>query len=330
MRGPPRKYWPAVKLVLGLALVAGVGWHFARLLGRPELWEAGFALRPAPLAASAALYLLAHCCFARFWVALLRGQGQAVGVGLGLRAYFVSQLGKYVPGKAWVIVLRVGLLRAAGVPVAVVAVTAVFETITSMSVGAIVGAALLPFAAGADGALEGRWAVLAAVMALPVLLVALNRFLVVIARKRRGPGLPDLPSVGLPMLARGMAIATGGWALMGLSLWMCVQGLVPEPGELTVLAWVSCTAIVALAYSVGFIVLVAPAGVGAREFLLQVLLTPELALVMPAPAAAAVAVVVTLVLRLVWTAAEMAVIAAAYRHSPKAAEAPGRAEGAAA
>ena len=96
------------------------------------------------------------------------------------------------------------------------------------------------------------------------------------------------------------------------------------------MAWVRCTAIIALTYAVGFIVLVAPAGVGAREFLLQVLLTPELALVMPAPAAAAVAVVVTLVLRLVWTAAEMAVIAAAYRRGRPAVEAPGQPEGAAA
>jgi hypothetical protein len=127
-----------------------------------------------------------------------------------------------------------------------------------------------------------------------------------------------------------MAIATVGWALMGLSLWMCVRGLVPEPGELTFLAWVRCTAIIALAYAVGFIVLVAPAGVGAREFLLQVLLTPELALVMPPPAAAAVAVVVTLVLRLVWTAGEMAVIAGVYRRTPRTVETPGQPEGAAA
>ena len=75
------------------------------------------------------LYLLAHCCWATFWVRLLHGQGIGLVVA-GLRAYFVSQFGKYVPGKAWVILMRVGMLRhdahAHPIPVAV---TATYETL---------------------------------------------------------------------------------------------------------------------------------------------------------------------------------------------------------
>ena len=37
-------------------------------------------------------------------------QGIPVTLYTGLRSYFVSQLGKYVPGKAWVILMRVGML----------------------------------------------------------------------------------------------------------------------------------------------------------------------------------------------------------------------------
>ncbi len=72
-------------------------------------------------------------------------KGVQVSWYAGLRAYFVSQLGKYVPGKAWVILMRVGMLRhdahAHPIPVAV---TATYETLCSMAAGALLGVLLLP------------------------------------------------------------------------------------------------------------------------------------------------------------------------------------------
>jgi uncharacterized membrane protein YbhN (UPF0104 family) len=58
-------------------------------------------------------------------------------------------------------------------------------------------------------------------------------------------------------------------------------------------------AAVAASYVAGFVVLVAPGGLGARELVLQELLTPRVG-------GAAAAVLASLVLRLVWTAAEVA------------------------
>ena len=48
-----------------------------------------------------------------FWHRTLRSLGQPVTLGDTLRAFFIGHLGKYVPGKAMVIVLRSGLLRPA-------------------------------------------------------------------------------------------------------------------------------------------------------------------------------------------------------------------------
>ena len=44
----------------------------------------------------------------------LRVLGQSVSLPLALRAYYIGQLGKYVPGKALVVILRAGLVRGPG------------------------------------------------------------------------------------------------------------------------------------------------------------------------------------------------------------------------
>jgi uncharacterized membrane protein YbhN (UPF0104 family) len=69
---------------------------------------------------------------------------------------------------------------------------------------------------------------------------------------------------------------------------------------------------VALAYVAGFLAVFLPGGVGVREALLLALLRPELAHqgVRGAEAVAALAVVL---LRLVWTVAELLMAAVAYR-----------------
>ena len=62
------------------------------------------------LAASAVLYLAGLFPSAVFWQRVCVCAGQDVKFGEAIRAHFISQLGKYVPGKWMVIVLR----RAAG------------------------------------------------------------------------------------------------------------------------------------------------------------------------------------------------------------------------
>ena len=134
------------------------------------------------------LYLLAHCCWATFWVRLLHGQGIHVSWYAGMRAYFVSQFGKYVPGKVWVILMRVDMLRhqahAHPLPVAV---TATFETLCSMAAGAFLGFLMLPYLGVLPSELNGKTVALVAVAALPVGLGLLNKYAARVVAKRRGP-----------------------------------------------------------------------------------------------------------------------------------------------
>lgn len=297
-----RRLWLLLKTAATAVLVAAVGWHFAKLLGKPELWRESVRVRPEYLLPAGLLYLGAHTLWGTFWVQLLRSKGADVPWLTGVRAYFVSQFGKYVPGKAWVILLRVGLLRHLGLSPTVVAVTATYETLTTMAAGAVVGAALLPYTGIGLKMGSGLGVFLVALAGLPVALGLLNRVAVRVARKRRGPDHRPLLSPPIRLLAQGLAQALVGWCLLGLSLWLTVQGVAAEPAELTAGHYLQDLAAAGLSYVVGFAVLFLPGGIGAREFFLQKILARQLA---PAPAADELSVVIALVLRLVWTAFEV-------------------------
>ena len=99
-----------LRIVLPAAIMIAVGWQFAAILRRPELQDVSFPCRLEWLLPAMLLYLAAHTIWASFWVTLLHSQGLQIPFPLGVRAYFVSQYGKYIPGKVWVIVIRVVML----------------------------------------------------------------------------------------------------------------------------------------------------------------------------------------------------------------------------
>src|SRR5947199_1247866 len=118
-----RRCWPVGKALLTVAILFGVGWQFWRILHDPHLQEADPLHRPPTqiltdtlvnanpvwLVASALLYLLRLTFSLTFWVRLLRVLGERPQVPAMTRAYFIGHVGKYVPGKAWSLLLRTTL-----------------------------------------------------------------------------------------------------------------------------------------------------------------------------------------------------------------------------
>ena len=103
--------WRIAKMVLAVAIIAGVGWHFTKLLGHQELWNRPVRLDPIWVAACAVLYFAAFSCWGAFWLRAVRSLGDSIPLVPAMRAYFVSQLGKYVPGKAVAVLIRVEYAR---------------------------------------------------------------------------------------------------------------------------------------------------------------------------------------------------------------------------
>jgi hypothetical protein len=332
MRHWLRRLWPVLKAALGLAILILVGRRFAEDLRRPELWER--PLHPGWLVAAGVFYLAGIGLSAVYWRRLLAGLGERPGALAVARAYYVGHLGKYLPGKAWAVMLRAGLIRATGVSTGFAALTTFYEVLTTMASGALFAAVLFALLAP-SGTGEFDAAALAELCRLQVpearlgraILVPLALLMVAVT------GLPLLPGVVNPVVRRlsaapegqaprlrttwlveGLALTAVGWVLLGASLGATVQGLLGDDLAWTPGAVGRVAAGLALACVAGFVILVAPGGLGVREFFLTLLLAPELeATAALAPdAARAAAVLAVLVLRLVWTAAELAAAAVLY------------------
>jgi len=110
-----------------------------------------------------------------------------------------------------------------------------------------------------------------------------------------------LPAPSPYLLARGLIQDSVGWLLLGLSLGLVIRGLAPDPPAWTWANFADDLGAVAASYVAGFILLIAPGGLGAREWVLKLAVADRFADVLGVKNAAAFGVVVALVLRLVWT-----------------------------
>jgi glycosyltransferase 2 family protein len=246
----------------------------------------------AVLAGAGALAMAAMATFATGWRIILKDLGAPLGVRDAGGIYFLGQLGKYIPGSVWPVVAQTALAREHGVARRAVAAGFVLHLVVTLVTGGVVAALTMPFA-GADALARYWWlfaALPAAVIALhPRLLGPGLRFVARLAR--RPEALIGAPSVRT-LLHAGIWCAAG-WVVFGLHVAMLGASVGGEGPDLllrSIGGW-------ALAWSVGFLVVVAPAGLGVREAALALVLGPAL----PPGGAAAVA----LLSRLVMTAADL-------------------------
>lgn len=306
-----KRLFLVAKAILALVIIVAVGRHFANTLNNhavtfDAVFDRWWKWIPVGL-----LYLGTHTTWGTFWWMLMRRQGVNLSWKLGLRTYFVSQFGKYVPGKAWVLVLRAGLLRSVpGATPLVVGVTSAYETIVSMASGSILAGLLVPLTGIGGEYTNGRGPFLIAVAGLPIGLFLLIRLINRIGRLRYGQGvhLVTNPPVGLLLL--GLVQAAFGWCLLALSVRLAIDAVVPGMDGPTFADLGGDLATIAVSYVVGFVVLVAPGGLGPREYLLSEIFAIRLAGATPNPASQAV--LFAIMLRLVWTTFEVAVAGSAY------------------
>jgi uncharacterized membrane protein YbhN (UPF0104 family) len=315
----------AVKLSIAVVVIWAIhgtiadAWH--RLSQHPQqLW----AIRPGWLLVAGLLYLVGILPEGLFWHRALRSLGQEVSLGRTLRAYYFGHLGKYVPGKAAVVVMRAGLVCGPGVNTSIAAASVFLETLTMMASGAFLAAVLLvvhtvrsglSFWAAGGGAsaggpavfgwlsVHGWWflasLIMAAVTGLPTLPPVFLRLSRLVGVGRSDPTVAaKLAGFHLGVLLWGWLMMFAGWALLGASLWAALRALgAPDLDLLGQLpTYVAATA---LALVAGFVSQV-PSGAVVREAVLMQSLTlffPHMG--------DDIALVGAIVLRLIWLAAEV-------------------------
>jgi uncharacterized membrane protein YbhN (UPF0104 family) len=302
-----RRWWPWLKLVLAVAVVVGLGWHLLRILRTEELshgdtrspsevlWDSIRAANGWGMLLAGLCYLAALGLSAAFWLWLTDSTGEKLPLLAGLRGYYISHLGKYAPGKGLALIMRTGMAAEAGCRASVAVLTAVYETLTTMAAGALLAAILLLFQDGDEGLLWKALGLLA-LAGVPILPGVFNRVVERLTRRVLRGRIGELPRLKGYALLVGLFLNTFGWLLMGASLELMLLAMAPQAGTPGLIA---STSFVAVSYVAGFIV-PTPGGLGVREWLLANMLLPRLR---------AEAVVAALVLRLLWTAAEVVMAA---------------------
>jgi uncharacterized membrane protein YbhN (UPF0104 family) len=300
---------PLLKILFTLVVLAGVAWFFARVLTSDELqktdlsrspaqilWDQARGARAGDLALAMVLYLSGMAFPGLFWVGLVRAAGGPLSIGAGLRAYYISHLGKYTPGMGLPTVMRMTMAADAGVRPGTAALTAAYETLTTMAAGALVAAVLIGWRAAGDPTMLWKALGLLVLAGVPILPGVFNPLVRRLSgRFTVGQPLPRLPAVALPI---GLAVTACGWVFLGASLFAVTRALQASPTPWSVYECLDCTAIAALSYVAGFVGQT-PGGLGVREVILQQFLVPRLGGEAPA-------VVAVLLLRILWTAAELA------------------------
>lgn len=262
-----------------------------------RFWQAS----PTNLLLAGGLYAVGMLPASLFWRRCLMAVGQTGHLPDVLWAYFYGNLGKYFPGKAMVIVLRVGALQRHGVQKTATSMTIFMETLTMMSVGGAIAAVCLILLN-----LDWRLTLLAVGLLVSTFLPTappLLRFL--LPKLQRGVDAGTMETwtqrITWRLLVRGWLALVLTWVAFGLSLLLVLRGLPSTDfGSASGFAMLlSSMGACALAVVLGFVSLL-PGGAGVREVVLSTVLTPVVG-----PVAALCAAVW---LRIVWLATELCVV----------------------
>lgn len=225
------------------------------------------------------------------WRALLADLGSPLPVRVTGRIVFLSQLGKYLPGSLWPYLAQVEMSRDQEVPRSRSAAVSVIAMAVNLVTSLLIAAITMPWASPA--ATRRFWPVF---LAVPVLLLCvyppvLNRLLRMLLRLARRQQLDQQISLG----GVGRAMGWGGLGALatGAQVWLLSADL----AHVGLRDLPAVTGAYAFAWAVGFLVVIAPAGLGVREAALVAALSP----LMSASAGLAIA----LVSRMLMTAADL-------------------------
>ena len=266
-------------------------------------------IQPGWLVLSALAYLVGTLPSWLFWHKTLEAMGQRPQHYASLRAYYIGHLGKYVPGKALVVILRAGLVRGPRVDTTVAATAVFVETLTTMAVGGFVAAASIAILHH-----DEPWLLLLAVgllvsVGIPTLPPVFRRIVRLLGVRKFNPNIDQsLAGVDYRLMAYGWLHITWGWCVLGVSLWATLKAIPTITAiPVTLADWPVSLSCYALAMLAGFVAMV-PGGLGVREWVVMTLLAK--------PFGAGAAIVSAVLVRLMTLLAEALFAAGLYLCQP--------------
>ena len=268
-----KRFFPWIKYSIVIAIVVWVCWVLYK--SWDQLAEHEWKFHVGWLICAGIFYLLAFLPAGLFWHFVLHRMGQTPKLFASLRAYYISQIGKYTPGKAMVVVMRTEIIRSENVRASFAAAAVFFETFAMMSVGAIIAVTIIPFWFRDHPQLQ-KYLLLNLVMLVFSVLPTIPPVFRFVAKKLGvGKGDPELDEklnrLNFKTVLFGWCLMSICWVFFGLSLCSSINGIGLEVGPVS--EFPRYVAISAMSVVLGF-VLMTPGGFGAREWVLITFLSP--------------------------------------------------------
>lgn len=287
--------WVLFALTLG-----AVGWFVARNAGQLAARE--FTPDALPLVLAFCAVVAAYLVRFFAWTRLAAVFGLRAGARRAARAYFLSMLGRYIPGKVGLALVRIEAYG--GHPAGRVALATGMELACAVAAAFLLAFAGLAFAP-VDLPPAVRWLPLPCIALIALLLhpAFLRRAANAVFRLAKRPPLEGAPryrtNLGLALLY------TLPGLLHGAGLFLLLRALADVPLS----HYPAVTGAYYLASIAGLVAIFAPGGLGVREGILL--------LVLPAIVGRETAIVAAIAMRLVTVAAEGALAAIAAAVAPR-------------
>jgi glycosyltransferase 2 family protein len=274
------------KTVFRLAIMLLLAYVVVRVLAKSwdDIRSSAAALRPSwsGLVLASVCVCGGYAILIAAWRMLLEKWRSPLNAMSAARIWFVSSLGKYIPGKIWAIGAMAMLAKEAGASPVAATGSSIIMQIVNLAAGFVVvsvvgaGELLAPYPL----LRVASWITIAAsVTGLafgPQLLVWAVRT----GTRLVGRPMPDMPEITRRTLLLVFAANVAAWIAYGIGFGIFWAALLGRGGGISMAALAVYTA----SYLVGYMVLPAPGGIGARETAMIGLLI-SLRLATPADAA---------------------------------------------
>lgn len=239
-----------------------------------------------------ALFILSLLCallslliFASAWRLVVQGFGVKLSTPAAFKISYLSNLGRYVPGKIWQLFGIIYVARQYGLnpekATASFIISQIFMTVSAFLILAL-SAQLEPAIIIDQIAIMGKGTSILFTSAMVILSITViiwpNKILLFgnwLLRRFSRPELTfSMDKKVAPLVFLGYCFA---WIFYGLAFWMFIKSIVVE----TDMGPISAVGIFAGSYQIGYLALFAPGGIGPREWVMGQMLFPFLGGVAP-------------------------------------------------
>jgi uncharacterized membrane protein YbhN (UPF0104 family) len=240
---------------------------------------------PLLLVLSLGCALISLMNFALAWRSVVRGFGVSLSIPAAFKISYLSNLGRYVPGKIWQLFGIIYVARQYGLSpekaTASFIISQLFMTVSAfliLAISAQLEPAIIVDQIAVMG--EGTSLLFTSGMIVISLFVVIwpNKILIVFNWLLRRFSRPELTFAMdkkvAPLMFLGYCFA---WIFYGLAFWIFIKSIVLE----TDMGLVSSLGIFAGSYQIGYLAIFAPGGLGPREWVMGQMLMPFLPGVAP-------------------------------------------------